>query len=279
MLHSEANNPNQYWSNTMSTNKETKATFYIGTTDRHDTDGNFITRFKEITSTGSMNMKLEDWQTMLEGVFHHAESHLKDEFQAWADEHHSNLSKQVSSRKWASFWDDAKRETPDGLHPLAWLPDDRMVVDQISFLETFMNHNHVLAENITEGASLRQNLMDPDDCHNVKAMSPISYLVTVAGQEISQSTGKVLSKRKVTRMWFWTDPKTGRACFESYEMRRAKEAREKAEAQVLEWEAGTIKEAFGEEVAKNYMNLPKDAKLAMHKAAKQHLENKAAEAA
>ena len=259
----------------MSTNKETKGTFYIDTTERQDAEGNFITRFKEVTSTGSMNMKLEDWQTMLEGVFHHAESHLKEEFQAWADEHHSKLSKQVTPSKWASFWNEAKKKTPHGLHPLAWLPDDHMMVDQISFLETFMNFHHVLAENITEGTSLRQNLMDPDDS-SLEAMSPISYLVTVAGQEISQSTGKVLEKRKVARMWFWTDPKTGRACFESYEMRRDREAREKAAARVLEWEAGDVKEAFGEEVAKNFMNLPKDAKLAMYKAAKQHLENQKA---
>lgn len=259
----------------MSTNKETKATFHIGTTERHDTDGNFITRFKEGTFTpfGDMAMKMEDWQTMLEGVFQMAESDLKDEFVAWADEHHAKLGKQVTPSKWASFWLGAKLKTPGELVPLAWLPDDHMVVDQISFLENYINNGNCLTNLITAGESIRQNLMDPDDPNNVRAMRPISYMVTVAGQEISQSTGKVLDKRKTARMVFWTDPKTGRACFESFEMRRAREAREKAEALVLQLEADDVKKAFGEEVAKSFLNLPKEAKLAMYKAAKQHLEN------
>jgi hypothetical protein len=259
----------------MSTNNETKGTFSIVTTERHDTDGNFITRFKEgtVTPFGDKAMKMEDWQTMLEGVFQMAESQLKDEFVAWADEHHAKLGKQVTSSKWDSFWADAKSKVPGGLQPLAWLPNDHMVVDQISLLETYINQGNCLTDLITTGGSIRQNLMDPDDPNNVRAMSPISFMVTVAGQEISQSTGKVLEKRKTARMVFWTDPKTGRACFESFEMRRAREAREKAEALVLQLEADDVKKAFGEEVAKSFLNLPKDAKLAMYKAAKQHLEN------
>jgi hypothetical protein len=214
-------------------------------------------------------MTLEDWQTMLEGVFQHAEFVLKNEFLAWANDHHDKLSKQIAPSKWASFWIEAKKKNPNGLIPVAWLPEDHMVVDQISFLGTYINHGNCLTDLITSGESIATNLMDPDD----STLSPMSFLVTVAGQEISQSTGKVLEKRKTATMVFWTDPETGRACFESCEMKRAREIREKAESQVLEFEAGDVKKAFGEEVAKNFLNLPKDAKLAMYKAAKQHLEN------
>ena len=254
----------------MSTNKETKGTFYINTVNRTDAKpGECSTAYKTVTSSG-LSMKLEDWQTMLEGVFQHAEEALAHEFELWADRHNFEISQKLTLKKFESFWNEVEHKLGPNRRPITWLPDDHMVVDQVSFLETqFASRGYIITDSITEGASIKETLVDSDgDCR-----FRISFGVTVTGHEVSQSTGKIMDRRKTTTMEFWTDPKTGRACFESSEMRRARKVREKAEAQVLEWEAGDVKKAFGEEVAKNFLNLPKDAKLATYKAAKQHLEH------